>query len=770
MKGTLCALCAGLDIHGAIEDLLSTENSDGVAIRRLNSPWHATLASVDTSSSSCALCKAIIKGWQSSREDVVEQAIRDALFDPQHPPPGLNDPIAQIPGYRDGAEMTLQIVRVARTVHDGRHNTSSLFLRFECGPATRSSFDVLDPVTAELRITRETLTTQTSSGLARHTDLIASTDPLSQQSLDTVRGWLKTCVNSHGSACTPPFPGGYVPTRLLEALPGDSNVYLRDFESLKAAEDVRYVALSHCWGQGGTPFTTTHKTLRARTEGITIAELPQTFQDSVVLTQSLGLRYLWIDSMCIIQDDADDWAREAAQMANVYRNAHLVLNAANSPADKTGFLLQRDIPDLVRLPLTAQNSQHLVLQLLPAEGQRWSGSTGQDNLAGEPVSARAWCLQERYLPVRALQYGTHQVFWECECMRASEDGDAVAQTGSYLGRFCQTGNITESVFARRHRKPYNELLHRLNWVDWYKMIEDYTTRSITKHTDRLPALSGLAQAVTRETKGEYLAGLWKSGLLEGLLWCKTKADQVLAPTPGYVAPSWSWASVVGSVQFPVYKWYTERARWKAKMSDFEHLAEYISHETLRMGLDPYGRLQAGHLTLKAPLLPVSSIRQRQVRAPELRSFFGQPPGRSEITDIVVEMKTSSGDIWIEGGFDVSDTDVNKAKLSVVFLTRLPHVLEEGFVEHRFGLMLERLDSDSQYPRMGSPNSPAYRRVGFIDGVILEKSIFRAATGRGLFSIAGYTREWQEGDMDEVDRVNDLARDPLGLESVHVTLY
>lgn len=290
------------------------------------------------------------------------------------------------------------------------------------------------------------------------------------------------------------------------------------------------------------------------------------------------------------------------------------------------------------------------------------------------------------------------------------------------------------------------------------MIEDYTARSITKHTDRLPALSGLAQAVVQETKGVYLAGLWKTGLLEGLLWCKARGGQALTKTPEYVAPSWSWASVVGPVKFPVYSWYTQRAHWKATMADFERLADYVGHEMVKRDHDEYGRLQGGALVLQAPLLPVLASRQRQSAAPMLHSLFGQAPVRSGITDVVFEMKTSSGNIWIEGCFDDPETAVNPAELFVVFLTRLPHVLEEGFVEHRFGLLLQRLGNDTKYTR-----------VGFVDGTILEKPFLNVVRGRGMFSIVGYPRPHEKGDIDEVTRHNDLASDPLMLVKTEITL-
>ncbi len=214
------------------------------------------------------------------------------------------------------------------------------------------------------------------------------------------------------------------------------------------------------------------------------------------------------------------------------------------------------------------------------------------------------------------------------------------------------------------------------------------------------------------------------------------------------------------MKFPIYDWYTQRAHWKAKMADFEPLAEYLGHEMVKRDVDDFGRLQGGMLTLKAPLLSVLAVRPRQARAPTLHSLFGHEPSRSEVADMVVQLKTALGSLWIEGGFDIPGTAAaaDVAGLSVVFLTRLPHVLEEGFVEHRFGLILQRSDGDSRY-----------RRVGFVDGVVLKKSMLDAVMGRGPFSVVGYPRPYKEGDLDADSRDNDLASDPLMLDKVEVVM-
>ncbi|KAK3298469.1 heterokaryon incompatibility protein-domain-containing protein [Chaetomium fimeti] len=808
MEGAaLCRLCAGLDIQAAVERVVSREHWKHSGSHHLESPWHRTLADVDVSSSSCALCAIVMKGWQASREVVVRRAIQNAMFDTENPPPGLDDPVNKIPAYRDADGITLEVLRRPRMVEDGRENRSSLFLRVKCGPAEVASFDVVDRIVAELRIARAgggSLAPGTMDAvptdIALHTDLLVNDDPLSQDSLGVARGWLEMCVNSHGGDCSPRTGAkGWMPTRLLEAVSGSTKIYLRESAALKSADNGRYVALSHCWGQGGTPFTTTHQTLPLRLGGIDISDLPQTFQDAVTLTKELGLRYLWIDSLCIIQDDAEDWAKEAAQMAQVYRNAHLVLNAANSDSDSKGFLQRRHIPDTIPLPPPpplptpsptpsptlsttppttpspnppSPSPLNLTLQLLPTNPNQ------HNPLAHEPITTRAWCLQEHILPPRALQYGTHQAFWTCEHLRASEDGTAIRQpagadgggAGGQLRLVCGSGNIAPSVFGRAGAGMWEEGGELLvNWAGWYGMLEDYSARGIARDGDRLPALAGLARVVGWETgsaaadadagEGEdYLAGIWRTGLWEGLLWCRAREGLVLAATTEYVAPSWSWAAVVGPVQFVLYGWYARRARWKARMSDCEALAEYRGHFTVKRDSDPYGRLKGGTLTLRAPLLRVVSVRPRQVQPPGLRSLFGHAPGRSEVADLVVQMKLGGGSVWVEGGFDDRGAVTDIAKLVVIFLCRLPHVLEEGFVEQRFGLILEPVDGSKQY-----------RRVGFIDGVVLKKSIMDGLKGHGMFSIVGYPRPFEKDDIYEAIRDNELAKDPLSLDKTEVRI-
>ncbi|KAK4173055.1 heterokaryon incompatibility protein-domain-containing protein [Triangularia setosa] len=787
MSDDLCTLCRGLS--AVVYSTVSNDECQKVKppwhinidesreVKSMDSPWHTTLDAVHKSSLACRLCSLVMEGWSQSRAVQVEKASRQADFNVEDPPPDLDYAVYEIPVYRYGAKVEISIYSEPGLtwVEGGKKNQMGEWhLVFACNVNTSTSFEVHDSLEAFLRIVRgcdedvaggirrdtactpdalqiHPITPGTNAEFASSVVSVASSNPLSRQSMTIAKQWLEHCVKEHTEICrTSGKLTGWIPTRLLEIVPGSTKTYLREKTSSGMdikSEDNRYVALSHCWGVGGSPFITTQKTLPHRVrEGIDISELPQTFRDAVILVAGLGLRYLWIDSLCILQDDSQDWANEAAQMADIYRHAHMVINAANSSGDTLGFLNKREAPDMVRLPsfvplpvsscptttttTTTTSSLCLCLQLLPHSNQWFSFGEGLDHLHKEPLSTRAWCLQERYLPVRALQYGTRQTYWECQSMRASEDGYlcllGTEEQGGHIQRLVRTANLPVSVFARgEYREAHTEPDGMYNWFHWYQMVQDYTARDISKPTDRLPAIAGLAKAVVKE-KGKddaglmkkmengYMAGLWKSAFLEGLFWCKATGSigqrQQLTPPEEYVAPSWSWASVLGPVHFPVYDWYSRAARWKARMADFEPLVEYVSHAVELVGQDPFGRLAGGRLTVKAPLFAVRKVNRRQDRPPPSNTLFGEPPRRSEVADSVYQLQDGKKNhIWVEGGMDVALPDDKETELAAMFLFRLPFMLDHGFLDQRFGLLLKRLDGG------------CFRRVGFIDGVLLKEA-------------------------------------------------
>ncbi|KAJ2974752.1 hypothetical protein NUW58_g8556 [Xylaria curta] len=164
-------------------------------------------------------------------------------------------------------------------------------------------------------------------GFARHVAPRADSD----EALKCARDWLASCMQTHPS-CRSERGIYSVPTRLLDV--SLSNPRLVHSGSLPIDS---YAALSHCWGPI-QPLRTLHNNVESHAKGMSLASLPKTFQDAVRVTRYLDLRYLWIDSLCIIQDDDEDWSREAAKMAAYYSGAQVVISASSSDGSSEGFL------------------------------------------------------------------------------------------------------------------------------------------------------------------------------------------------------------------------------------------------------------------------------------------------------------------------------------------------------------------------------------------------------------------------------------------------
>ncbi|KAK0732301.1 heterokaryon incompatibility protein-domain-containing protein, partial [Lasiosphaeris hirsuta] len=270
----------------------------------------------------------------------------------------------------------------------------------------------------------------------------------------------------------------------------------------------RYTTLSHCWGkldiQAHAAMTTTRDTLKSRLEEMPLAGLPRSFQDAIKVTRDLGIPYVWIDSLCIIQtgwgradpEAGKDWIRESSKMGAIYRNSECCLIATASPDSHGGFFVEKvELP-----PVVFDDEDYDALGIgdppqSPHSDPPWDYGFGSemmfvatlDTMANSgPVSKRGWCLQERYLSPRALHFTKHGLVWECHAVALERTGEA-----KFSGR----------------------ALDR-----WDAIIADFSSRALTQASDRLPAVAGLAQEVARATGATYLAGLWDRNLLRWLCW------------------------------------------------------------------------------------------------------------------------------------------------------------------------------------------------------------------------------------------------------------
>ena len=322
-----------------------------------------------------------------------------------------------------------------------------------------------------------------------------------------------------------------LPTRVIDCSdPTRPRIFISTGQELEF-----YVALSYVWGEK-QPHSTTAARLTAYIQGIDWKYIPKTVRDAIAVTHALGLRYLWVDAYCIIQDSDDDKAVEISRIRSVFCHAHLTIIAATAHKVTDGFLHDRPAwyPPPSTLPFRCPDG---------AVGAMFM--RGGQYAPAEPVNTRAWCLEERVLSPRKLLYCSHTLQYECQTTHVNVNG-----APNFVDPFDGIPRLPDRIFtsptevqsldddspeAREMRKA------------WDQVLGLYTRRALTKPRDRLLALSGVVEQFHRFWQGSrYLAGLWEHQFPGCLLWNMQKGTK--HPRPGrYRAPTWSWASIDGEI-------------------------------------------------------------------------------------------------------------------------------------------------------------------------------------------------------------------------------
>ncbi|RYP14608.1 hypothetical protein DL765_006279 [Monosporascus sp. GIB2] len=420
-----------------------------------------------------------------------------------------------------------------------------------------------------------------------------------------VQEWLGSCAQTHYS-CSNQTVEGFTPTRLLELDTSGPEKLFRLVNGCETRPAEPYVTLSHCWGSGPAEeklrlLTTSECILR---DGLPVSDLPRLFRDAFAIVERLSVRYIWIDRLCIIQNSDDDWAAEAATMHTVYQNGLLNIAALGANDDRDGCFFERDpllvAPTVVNLSPPGESSSLSQLYRFAGEDEAWRAT-----FEGEPLLSRAWVLQERVLTARNLYFGRRQVFWECcEATRCetvprrdlvppsipkaprSADGEPVRRAWK---RLIDSADTTPSGRSRY-------------LGEWPSTVRRYCQCSLTFSRDKLVALSGLAKDMGARLRGgadenerdSYLAGLWRDTMPQSLLW-KPKL-QGRRPS-SYRAPSWSWASIDGDIEFP-----------RAGLAHTSWHATVVAAQTTPRGGDVTGELVGGSAVLSTPLCVVRGIK------------------------------------------------------------------------------------------------------------------------------------------------------------------
>ena len=407
---------------------------------------------------------------------------------------------------------------------------------------------------------------------------------------------LKACVhgdeNNH-RLCKPctvdlSVKAASLPRRLLDLSHGNVVLTLDTQEWIArnratAGELSKYCTLSYRWGKQAPACMLSTQLTADRV--LILVSMPQTFQDAITVARGLGIRFLWIDALCIIQPSAHgdytDWNMEGPRMWLVYQNAICTISATCSERPSDGFLhkVGIDYNPPCRIPereITYGMREPLVIS---TDISPWYASVILSNL-----NRRGWVTQERLLSRRILHFTEEGVFWECQESR--EDDDEIDDDDYALDEKIGT------TIGPHHASS-------MVLGSWLAFIELYSMSMFTLQTDRLIALSSIARCVPTERFGhEYYAGIWGSQLVSCLSWSSnTPCSAAARESSLNIAPSWSWASVAGGISYPTRAWGAHPKSLLKKMIGVQTSLAEASNQ--------YRNKQKGALKLRALLSSIS---------------------------------------------------------------------------------------------------------------------------------------------------------------------
>lgn len=492
---------------------------------------------------------------------------------------------------------------------------------------------------------------------------------LSPASTSAAEDWLVSCIQEH-LECRE-VGNVFVPPRLLRVTCVQDEVHL---VSMDVTKPVPYAALSYCWG--GDQLS---KTVKSNVGIVPRAmkDLPQTIHDAILVTRQLKLEYLWVDSMCIIQDSDEDKDALINQMHKIFACAQVTIAASKASSCTEGFLAPRsNVPQFyaaTRGPLEIDNSIPRRVVLIPPSKRRV-----------EPLVRRAWSLQETTLSRRILSYGSQQLHWYCgECVRHDggvEDCESSNRASFQTldeRNFGDNSGRLEMIGAGRFEK-----LGTSTSLRWIQILKQYTMREMSEPSDKLIAISAVAQRLASLTEGRwgrYHAGIWRERFFEQLLWSTPKGEITKRPVR-YRAPSWSWAAIDGTLDWPS----------KQGLMDAEIFCTLLDVEIQPLrSKQPYGAVTAGRIKVYGEVKQVLWLADRETVKDNGK--------QAAVTDGIVQ---AFPDVREHNAQDMTVHVLKVAMCSISRINRTSGRLKlYGLREHVEGILLENVGND------------VYRRVG-----------------------------------------------------------
>ncbi|KAI0897230.1 HET-domain-containing protein [Annulohypoxylon nitens] len=499
----------------------------------------------------------------------------------------------------------------------------------------------------------------------------------------TIQGWLNRCLEAH-TLCNR-RDTAYKPSRLVKLCTAAEPTFCivdRDMVQLNS----QYLALSYCWGTnaGKLPLKLTWSTLERFSKEQPCYILPKTFRDATEVARRLGICYLWIDSLCILQDSEEDWARESSSMREVYGNAFLTIAALGAQHSDDGLFFSRDPTKLnpAILYLGIDNAENIQPFEFRDEFFEW-----RDSFNKEPLLKRGWVVQERVLSKRVLYFGSEQVFWECyetACCETHRDTLEYPENTSII----EVPYIWKALTGSKRRSYIQKSDIQRLFEDWYHLLRIYTICDLTYPKDKLVAVSGIVKYMRQHLtrlgceSPKYLAGIWQQELPQALLWFPTRNNDRRSKL--YRAPSWSWSSMDGEIE-PVVTLVSSKESLWILASVIDAWVTPVNRE------DETGEVSDGIITLVGALIIANFSPLRENGGLIIKRDIADFRDHRDDT-LLFETKAMCREDTASVTLDLFDDDVNQVLC-------LP-ITQDGNKQKIDGLALTRV-GDRKYRRVGT---------------------------------------------------------------------
>jgi len=486
--------------------------------------------------------------------------------------------------------------------------------------------------------------------------------------------------------------------------------------SIDLTEDVnpdRYACLSHCWGNAENLIrTTTQNRSEHIKTGVEIESLPKTYQDALAVCKELEIHYIWIDSLCIVQDDESDWREQASRMADIYILAYVTIAAVRAE-DASQGLFNSNPESRIGSRLPDYPWAHVRQSFdLPGSYTSELNWLKQKNV-GKALYKRGWTFQELSLSRRVLHFGAQEVMWTCR--------EATGCEGEPRG----VPHLPERVTV--NMSGSSSSIQAL----WYRIVQGYSWRNLTFGKDKFPAIAAFASQVQTMNPGNrYVAGLWENTLLFDLLWyCPIHGPDFVTPYPVKpgIIPSWSWASA----KRPVYWVEFEPGSWQ-----YLPCTEVIQITYKTRGSPILGDIIEASLLLRAPV-----IKLYKDHCQELEDYW---KGIEEVSDRITALQFDDWDherVTIDQAHDPSDSHDGSEPQEAIAIPLTAQKPGQNF--GGFNALLVIMESPGVYRRAGVGT------LGLFEELFDERQSAHVETSnRGEQS----SEEWEAGFVQRYEKM------------------